>query len=83
LFIDLSGGILYKFDSFPTQGIKLDFTARPALGLAAQLNSTTQLSVGINRFHLSNGQGYKHPNNLAFDALGIFATVMFRGKKYY
>lgn len=82
LFIDLSGGILYTFKSFPPQGTKLNFTARPSVGLAAQLNHNTQLSVGINRFHLSNGQGYKHPNNPAFDGLGIFATIIFRGKKY-
>tara|TARA_R110001592_G_scaffold304426_1_gene576894 strand:+ start:4968 stop:5588 length:621 start_codon:yes stop_codon:yes gene_type:complete len=82
LFIDLSGGILYTFKSFPPEGTNLNFTARPGVGLAVHLNSITKLSIGVNRFHLSNGQGFKHPQNPAFDGLGIFATVAFRGKKY-
>ena len=80
MFLDLSGGILYTFKSFPPQGTNLNFTARPGVWLTAQLNSTTQLSLGVNKFHLSNWQGYKHPYNPAFDGLGIFATIVFGGK---
>ena len=78
LFLDVGGGILYTFESFPPQGTNLNFTARPGIGIAVHLNSSIQLSAGVNRFHLSNGQGYKHPHNPAFDGLGIFVGVVFR-----
>ena len=77
LFIDAGGGILYTFKSFPPQGTKLNFTARPGGGLSVGLNRTTQLSIGATRFHLSNGQGYKHPYNPAFDGFGVYAGIIF------
>ncbi|MGB3152401.1 MAG: hypothetical protein WBB27_17220 [Maribacter sp.] len=77
LFLDIGAGILYGFKSFPPGGTKLNFTARPGGGLAIELDSKTKLVVGLNRFHLSNGQGYKHPFNPAFDGLGISVGLVF------
>lgn len=78
LFIDLAAGVLYSFKSFPPNGTRLNFTARPGAGLAIHLNSKTQLELGINRFHLSNGQGYNHPINPTFNGLGLSAMVILR-----
>lgn len=80
LFLDAGAGILYTFKTFPHQGTRLNFTARPGGGLTLHLNSFTQFSIGVNRFHLSNGQGYKHPHNPSFDGLGIFTNIVFRRK---
>lgn len=77
LFLDASAGILYTFKSFPPRGTKLNFTARPGIGISARLNQNLNLIVGLNRFHLSNGQGYKHPFNPAFDGLGISVGLVF------
>lgn len=80
LFINAGGGILYTFKNFPPNGTRLNFTARPDAGLTLHLNSFTQFSVSVNRFHLSNGQGYKHPHKTSFHGLGIFANIGFQGK---
>jgi hypothetical protein len=80
IFIDVGGGILYTFERFPYQGTKLNFTARPGVGLAIHFNENKQIVLGINRFHLSNGLGYNHPTNPAFDGLGLFASLVLRKK---
>ncbi|WP_289644997.1 hypothetical protein [Maribacter aestuarii] len=80
LFLDVGAGLLYSFQSFPPKGTKLNFTTRPGGGLAININSRTQLLGGINRFHLSNGQGYNHPFNPAFDGLGFFVGIILRMK---
>jgi hypothetical protein len=81
LFLDVSAGILYTFQSFPPKGTKLNFTARPGGGIAIHLNKKLQLLAGLNRFHLSNGQGFKHPHNPAYDGLGVFMGLVFRVKQ--
>tara|TARA_R110000868_G_scaffold126481_4_gene333562 strand:+ start:6398 stop:7006 length:609 start_codon:yes stop_codon:yes gene_type:complete len=78
-FVDASGGILYTFNSFPSEGTKLNFTARPGAGIAVQINNS-QLLFSANRFHLSNGQGYNHPHNPAYDGIGIFIGLIHRSK---
>jgi hypothetical protein len=78
LFLDVGAGMLYTFQSFPPKGTKLNFTTRPGSGLAIHLNSKIQLLGGINRFHLSNGQGYNHPYNPAFDGLGFFVGIILK-----
>ncbi|MDO1513885.1 hypothetical protein Q2T41_14585 [Maribacter confluentis] len=80
LLIDVGGGILYTFKIFPYQGTKLNFTARPGVGLAIPIKENQQIVLGINRFHLSNGLGYNHPTNPAFDGLGLFASFVLRKK---
>ncbi|MGO4918024.1 acyloxyacyl hydrolase [Maribacter spongiicola] len=80
MFIDVGGGILYTFERFPYQGTKLNFTARPGVGIAMHFDDNKQIVFGINRFHLSNGLGYNHPSNPAFDGLGLFASIVIRKK---
>ncbi len=78
IFLDASAGILYSFKSFPPKGTKLNFTTRPGIGIATKLHQNLNLIAGLNRFHLSNGQGYKHPHNPAFDGLGIHVGFVLR-----
>ncbi|SFR66257.1 acyloxyacyl hydrolase [Maribacter stanieri] len=80
VFIDVGGGILYTFERFPYQGTKLNFTARPGVGIAMHFDDNKQIVFGINRFHLSNGLGYNHPSNPAFDGLGLFTSIVIRKK---
>ena len=80
LFFDTSGGILYTFNSFPPEGTKLNFTARPGGGIAFQ-NNNTQFLLSVSRFHLSNGQGFKNPINPTYDGVGIFMGIIFRSKQ--
>lgn len=76
LFLDLDAGIRYTFKSFPPKGTKLNFTTRPGFGISIRTNRNLNLIAGLNRFHLSNGQGYHHPNNPAFDGLGFFVGIV-------
>lgn len=78
LFINIGGGIRYTFKSFPPEGTKLNFTARPGGGIAFHLSKDLQLLAGANRFHLSNGQGYHQSINPTFNGLGLFLGVTFR-----
>ncbi|MFX0557890.1 acyloxyacyl hydrolase [Maribacter sp. CXY002] len=77
IFLDATAGFLYSLKSFPPTGTKLNFTARPGAGIAITVNKSLQLLIGANRFHLSNGQGYKHPINPSYDGLGIYLGMIF------
>jgi hypothetical protein len=73
LFLAVSAGILYTFESFHPQGTKLNFTARQDAGVAANI----QLSAGINRFDFSNGQNDKRPHSAAFFGLEIIMGMVY------
>jgi len=66
------------FKVFRLGAPELNYTVRPGGRITIQLNKSLQLLAGLNRFHLSNGQGFKHPHNPAYDGLGVFMGVVFR-----
>jgi hypothetical protein len=78
LFVDLGYGMVFTDKSFPPGGTKWNFTRRYGGGLTIKINPDARLMIGWRHMHISNGKGFGHPRNPAYDSNGLFGGLRFK-----
>jgi hypothetical protein len=78
MFVDLGGGLITTLDSFPPSGTKWNFTKRWDAGITLRIHDSLHAIGGIRRLHISNGRGFGHPKNPAYDGIGGYMGVIFK-----
>jgi len=78
LFFEVGYGMVFTNKGFPPQGTRWNFTRRYGGGLTIKIDPDARLVIGWRRMHVSNGKGFGHPQNPAYDGNGLFAGLRFR-----
>ncbi len=78
LFVDAGAGMVFTNNAFPPGGTVWNFTQRYSLGLAIGLNENAKVLLGWRHIHISNGKGFGHPKNPAYDGNGPYLGLRFR-----
>lgn len=78
IFVDAGVGMVFTNESFPPSGTVWNFTRRYGGGIAIKLEPDVRLIIGWRDMHISNGKGFGHPKNPAYDSNGLFAGLRFR-----
>ncbi len=78
LFAETGFGMVFTNKDFPPEGTKWNFTRRYGGGLTIKIDPDARLVLGWRSMHVSNGKGFGHPQNPAYDANGLFAGLRFR-----
>jgi len=74
MWFDLSGGVLWTADDFPTGGSDLNGIFRSGIGFSHRMNEALSLVGGLRYGHVSNGSGLG-AQNPAYDALTGYLGV--------
>ena len=69
-FVEAGAGMLFSAGALPPGGTRWNFHQRWGWGLALRLQPTLWLGLSWRRLHLSNGKGFGHPDNPAYDGRG-------------
>lgn len=77
-FVDLGVGMVFTNKDFPPSGTPWNFTRRYGGGIAIKIDRDMRLVIGWRDMHVSNGKGFGHPKNPAFDSNGLFAGLRFK-----
>lgn len=71
LFVEGGAGMVFTADDFPPGGTPWNFSRRRGLGASIRLMKV-RLLAGWREMHISNGKGFGHPRNPAYDATGFY-----------
>lgn len=76
LFVEAGAGMVFTTDDFPPGGTSWNFSRRHGFGASIRLNKT-RIVAGWRDMHISNGKGFGHPRNPAFDGRGFYIGLRF------
>ena len=77
VFIDGGFGFLLTAKEFPPGGTIWNFMSRYGVGLSISIEPQVNLIMGVRHIHISNGKGYGHSQNPAYDGNGLYGGVIY------
>ncbi len=70
-YVEASSGMVFTLEAFPPGGTVWNFWSRWGVGVSIGILGEVALVVGLRRLHISNGKGFGHPRNPAYDGAGV------------
>ncbi len=70
-YVEASSGMVFTLEAFPPGGTVWNFWSRWGVGVSIGIRGKLALVVGVRRVHISNGKGFGHPRNPAYDGVGF------------
>ena len=70
-YVEASSGMVFTLEAFPPGGTVWNFWSRWGVGVSIGIRGELALVVGVRRLHISNGKGFGHPRNPAYDGAGF------------
>ena len=70
-YVEASSGMVFTLEEFPPGGTVWNFWSRWGVGVSIGIRGELALVVGVRRVHISNGKGFGHPRNPAYDGAGV------------
>lgn len=77
LYLEAGAGMVFTTKNFPPGGTPWNLTRRHGFGMSFRLTQHTRILMGWRSMHISNGKGFGHPQNPAYDGSGLYLGFRF------